>query len=162
MEDTLVYGCEREVSESAAWKDDLSLVGEAEYPEDHLGNDGWTSKDRFHLSHHRHNVQLETFCQETSESPEQKFRRLAAEWKSKRGPVSSPMKLVMHPAYQSIIGMGQVAVPLMLRALEQELDLWFLALRAITEADPVPSSSRGRMKEMAEAWLKWGRKYGYR
>jgi len=99
---------------------------------------------------------------EEEESAEQKFKRLAATWKSQRGPISSPTKLVMHPAYQSIIGMGPVAIPLLLRALEQELDLWFWALRAISETDPVPPSSRGRMKEMAAAWLKWGHEHGYR
>ena len=72
------------------------------------------------------------------ESAEQKFERLAVAWKLQRQHISSPAKLVMCPAYQSIIGMGETAIPLLLRALEQELDQWFWALRAITETDPVP------------------------
>ena len=96
-----------------------------------------------------------------SQEVEQKFVRLKAEWKAKRGPASSMTKLVMHPSYQTIIGMGREVVPLLLRELERDPDVWFWALRAITEANPVPSSARGNVREMAIAWIKWGREQGY-
>jgi hypothetical protein len=92
---------------------------------------------------------------------ELKFIRLRDEWKSQRGPLSSTAKLAMHPAYQKIIGMGPVAVPLLLRELENNLDSWFWALRAITEEDPVPDACRGDGKAMANAWLQWGKERGY-
>ena len=92
---------------------------------------------------------------------EQKFIRLRDEWKSQRGPVSSTTKVVMHPAYQTIIGMGIDAVPLLLRELETNLDQWFWALRSITEADPVAEKDRGDGQAMAKAWLEWGRDQGY-
>jgi hypothetical protein len=66
----------------------------------------------------------------------------------------------MHPAYQRIIGLGTAAVPLILAELEKDLDQWFWALKAITGEDPVPPESRGKMREMADAWLNWGRKKG--
>ncbi len=93
---------------------------------------------------------------------EKKFIRLRDEWKAQRGPESSTAKLVMHPAYQTIIGMGPVAVPLLLRELETNLDSWFWALRAITETDPVPTEDRGNGAAMVQAWLAWGKKQGYR
>ncbi len=93
---------------------------------------------------------------------EDKFRALAAHWKAETGFTSSTTEIAMHPAYQQIIGMGPAVVPLLLRELEQNLDHWFWALSAITGADPVPEASRGRIKEMAEAWLRWGREQGYR
>lgn len=86
-----------------------------------------------------------------------KFNRLRDKWKTERGPESSTTRLVMHPAYQMIIGMGPDIVPLLLRELEQRVDFWFWALHAITEEDPVPPESRGNGKEMAKAWLDWGR-----
>jgi hypothetical protein len=92
---------------------------------------------------------------------EQKFIRLRNEWKSRRGPSSSTVKLVMHPAYQTIIGMGIDVVPLLLRELETNLDQWFWALRSITEADPVREEDRGEGEAMAKAWLAWGREQGY-
>ena len=46
---------------------------------------------------------------------EKKFIRLRDEWKRQRGHEPSTMKVVLLPAYQSIIGMGIDAVPFLLR-----------------------------------------------
>jgi hypothetical protein len=67
----------------------------------------------------------------------------------------------MDPAYQQIIGMGPAVLPLLLDELAREPDHWFWALWAITGSDPVPSESRGKVGEMAQAWLKWGQEHGY-
>jgi hypothetical protein len=91
-----------------------------------------------------------------------KFTMLVRAWKAERGPQSSITRLSMHPAYQQIIGMGDAAVPLIMRELESIPDHWFWALNAITGADPVPESSRGVMREMVKAWLDWGTQNGYR
>ena len=79
-------------------------------------------------------------------------------WKLDVGPLSSVTEMAMHPAYQQIIGLGREAVPLLLRELEREPDHWFWALKAITGVDPVEPTQRGRVKEMAQAWLEWGKK----
>ncbi len=92
---------------------------------------------------------------------EQQFRTLVALWKRERGPHSSSAKLAEHPAYQQIIHMGPEVIPWLLRELEQEPDHWFRALHALTGMDPVPVESRGKIREMAEAWLQWGRATGY-
>jgi hypothetical protein len=68
----------------------------------------------------------------------------------------------MHPAYQRIIGMGQPVVSLIMRELEREPDHWFWALSAITAANPVKPEQRGKLKQMAQAWIEWGRVNGYR
>lgn len=47
----------------------------------------------------------------------QRFAQLAAQWKTGRGPVSSLSEMVMHPAYQQIIGMGQSAIPFLWRRI---------------------------------------------
>ena len=92
---------------------------------------------------------------------EKKFVRLRDEWKKKRGPDSSPAKLTAHPAYLKIIGLGTRAVPYLLRELQTDPDLWFAALRAITEADPVANEIRGNVGAMATAWLTWAKDHGY-
>jgi hypothetical protein len=89
------------------------------------------------------------------------FLDLAAQWERATGMLSRVQKMVMHPAYQRIIGMGQPVVPLILRELEREPDHWFWALEAITGANPVLPEQRGRLDEMAAAWLAWGRENGY-
>lgn len=92
---------------------------------------------------------------------DQRFRELASQWKRERGPHSSSARLAEHAAYQAIIAMGPGVVPLLLRELEHQPDHWFRALAALTGADPVPPDSRGNLREMADAWLGWGRAQGY-
>lgn len=92
---------------------------------------------------------------------ELKFARLHEEWLLQRRHESSATKMMMLPAYQTIIGMGSQAIPLLLRELDSRPDLWFWALRAITEADPVNDEIRGDVKAMAQAWVKWGMQQGF-
>jgi hypothetical protein len=98
------------------------------------------------------------------ESSSETFQRLTKQWRDERDQKTSVSDMVMHPAYQQIIGMGREAAPFILRELsrETEPDHWFWALKAITGEDPVPPESRGQIFEMASAWLRWGREKGYR
>jgi hypothetical protein len=89
-----------------------------------------------------------------------KFERLAAIWKKESAVLSSPAEKALLPSYQRVIGMGPVAVPFILEDLQRAPNFWFWALRALTGKNPVPESSRGRVREMAEAWLDWGRRRG--
>jgi hypothetical protein len=88
------------------------------------------------------------------------FQDLVRKWKAERGPTSSVAKMAAHPAYREIVSLGRSAVPLLLAELERAPDHWFVALHEITGADPVPKESQGRLKEMAAAWLQWGRANG--
>jgi hypothetical protein len=92
---------------------------------------------------------------------EQRFHDLVELWKRERGPYSSSAQLAQHPAYQQIIAMGPEVVPLLLRELERQPDHWFRALHALTGADPVAAENRGKVREMAAAWVRWGREQGY-
>jgi hypothetical protein len=93
---------------------------------------------------------------------ESTFLALAVQWQSETGMLSVVQKMVMHPVYQRIIGMGQPMVPLILRELEREPDHWFWALESITGMNPVLPEQRGRLEQMAAAWLAWGQDNGYR
>jgi hypothetical protein len=87
------------------------------------------------------------------------FQQLATKWERETRHVSSITRTAMHPAYQSIIGMGEPAVPLILRELSEHGGHWFWALRAITRHDPTPEG--GNFEEAVRAWLNWGRSQGY-
>lgn len=91
---------------------------------------------------------------------EQKFSTLAEEWRKETGHLSSITQKVMHPAYQRIIGMGPVALPLILRELERRPSHWFWALNVITDEDPVPDEDAGIISKMADAWIRWGKEKG--
>lgn len=85
-----------------------------------------------------------------------RFHRLVAEWKERSRYLSNTAQMAMLPAYQRIIGMGPAAIPLILEELRREPDQWFWALEAISGEDPVPPEARGKIRLMADAWIRWG------
>ncbi len=89
------------------------------------------------------------------------FQRLAREWREETAHFSSMTKLVMHPKYQSIIGLGPAVLPILFRELQKNPDHWFWALHAITEEDPTRPEDLGDVQKMTESWLKWAEKNGY-
>lgn len=89
-----------------------------------------------------------------------KFYALASQWESEVEGMSSTAQMSQHPAYREIISMGTKAVPLLLRELKQNPLYWLLALSEITGENPVKPEQRGRVKQMAEAWLEWGKNQG--
>src|SRR5438445_12585254 len=91
---------------------------------------------------------------------EERFRRLAKEWKEQARYLSNSARMAMLQPYQHIIGMGMPVVPLILGELRRQPDHWFWALEAITEQNPVPPESLGKIQVMADAWVKWGVKHG--
>ena len=95
------------------------------------------------------------------EAVEPRFRELVRQWKEGTRFESSSTAIVMHPAYQQIIGLGREALPLIFLELRQGPDHWFWALRAITGENPIPAEDRGKLPRMTEAWLKWAEHHGY-
>ncbi len=93
---------------------------------------------------------------------ERQFNELAAKWKEDVEFISSTTEIALQPSYQRIIGLGPAAIPCILRELERQPRQWFWALKAITGTDPVPADKRGNVPAMAEAWLDWGRKHGFK
>ncbi len=94
-------------------------------------------------------------------SDESDFYKLAQQWERERPHGADILEMVMHPSYQRIIGMGPDVVPLLLKELERKPGHWFWALHAITGANPVLPENQGKLKEMAKAWIDWGKKQGY-
>jgi hypothetical protein len=89
------------------------------------------------------------------------FDALVKQWKEDTEFESTIAQMTRHPAYRKIIGLGEAAVPLLLAELKRRPDFWFAALRELTNADPVPKEAAGKVKQMAKAWLEWGRGKGY-
>jgi hypothetical protein len=97
-----------------------------------------------------------------ADNRETRFHQLAEQWRIETAHLSNIRKKALHPAYQEIIGMGEAAVPLILEEMKRNPGQWFWALHAITRADPIAEESRGKLREMTEAWLEWGRNHGYK
>ncbi len=105
---------------------------------------------------------MTTSLQTASEaSLRERFQRLSAEWKEQSRYLSNTAQMATLRPYQRIIGMGPAAVPLILEELRREPDQWFWALEAITEENPVPPEAAGKVREMARAWIDWGKRQGF-
>lgn len=88
------------------------------------------------------------------------FQMLVHQWRIERGSSSSTTEIVLCPAYQAIIGMGPVAIHLIMAQMESEgqhPDQWFWALQVLTKADPVREEDEGNFPQMARSWLQWAR-----
>jgi hypothetical protein len=92
---------------------------------------------------------------------ERKFSILVRQWQDETGFMSSTSEAVIHPAYQRIIGMGEEAIPFLLKELTKASGRWFWALKSITGEDPVPEDQRGKTQLMIKAWIEWGKEKGY-
>src|SRR5205085_3802763 len=69
---------------------------------------------------------------------EERFKTLASEWKQETRFLSNVATKSMHPAYQKIIGMGEIALPFILNdLLTNGPSDWFWALYVITDVNPV-------------------------
>ena len=91
------------------------------------------------------------------ESLAERFLRLSTEWKRDTGHLSLVSQIAAHPSYQSIIAMGESAIPFILRDLEKEPSHWFSALSAIADEGPeIPVHEKGDVGAISEAWIKWG------
>ena len=71
----------------------------------------------------------------------ERFEQLKNEWKTQSRYLSNTAQMAMLWPYQRIIGLGAMAVPLILAELRCETDHWFWALEAITGENPVPRKS---------------------
>lgn len=89
------------------------------------------------------------------------FDRLADEWEIETALLSSSDQAADHPAHYAIVGMGEPAVPLILARMQAQGGHWFIALHAITGANPVKPAERGNIKAMQDAWQEWGKLNGY-
>src|SRR5947209_4796421 len=99
----------------------------------------------------------------TSPSPgaalEEQFNELAQEWYRETRMLSSVHQIVLHPAYQKIIGMGRDALPFILRELKRTRGHWLWALAMITREDHAAPGQTFR--EAVDSWLQWGQEMGY-
>lgn len=98
-----------------------------------------------------------------TETPQltREFQKLVKRWKADTINLSSLSSMTLHHAYLRIIGMGSSVLPLLFDELRKEPDHWFVALTAITGANPIETGDAGNVDRMTNAWLDWARENGY-
>lgn len=90
-----------------------------------------------------------------------RFNQLCTQWVDETSHYSAIPEIVLHPAYQQIIGMGEKALPLIFSRLKDKPEHWFWALKSITGVDPVKPENRGKINAMRDDWMDWAREAGY-
>ncbi len=85
------------------------------------------------------------------------FRGLVDNWKSATGGYSLTYRRYAHPSYQAILTLGKrEVVPMILRELQQHPDLWFEALKVLTNKNPAANAKT--FDEAVQCWVEWGKK----
>ena len=93
---------------------------------------------------------------------EQKFYKLAKQWKEDTMFLSDPNAIYDNSYYKEIISLGPDVIPIIFKELQRKIDFWFEALRQLTGEEPyIAKEDWGRVKVIAEAWLKFGKIKGY-
>lgn len=88
------------------------------------------------------------------------FNQLVASWKQDTMFSSSIHQVAMHPAYQSMMTLGEAVVPLILKAMsEDRSSSWFWALQAIALHDA--AAGLETVDAAIEAWLNWGNEQSF-
>ena len=101
------------------------------------------------------------------ENFKQIFRIHVKRWANDVKDISSFTDLVLHEDYQTIIGLGPRAIPLLFQELRDRPHLWFDALRTLLQAkeginvDPVNEEDRGNLQKMTASWLAWAKENDY-
>jgi len=98
----------------------------------------------------------------TSQEVENCFKKLAEEWSRNTMHISSASDLVNDRSYRKIIDMGWDVVPHLLIDLQRNKRFWFPALAEITGVRPFDQNDKNNPRRMAEAWIRWGKRKGYR
>lgn len=90
-----------------------------------------------------------------------RFEHLVHDWMRDIRFTNSMDEIVKSKSLQSIIGLGTVAIPMILEDLQKSPKHWFYALQKVTGENPVAKKYAGNLEKMTEIWVKWGKKKGY-
>jgi hypothetical protein len=83
------------------------------------------------------------------------FYSVYGAWKADTAHLSSIDAAVQSDHFKELVALGDKVVPLIVYELKKAPSFIFLALHEITGENPVPPSARGKVREMANAWISW-------
>ncbi len=89
------------------------------------------------------------------------LRSLIDEWRRDTATSSSVRLKTSHPAFHRIVGMGEQSIPIILDQLKKRPSYLFWALSEISGDNAIKPDSIGKVREMIESWLNWGKSRGY-
>lgn len=93
--------------------------------------------------------------------PREMFGNLVKSWDFDTGTSSYIEEIISNQSFRGIIGLGPIAIPLILEELAAQPSFLFVALEEISGVNPVKPEHRGDIAAMTQDWLDWGRQRGY-
>ncbi len=88
------------------------------------------------------------------------FHVLAAKIKEDTKYDSGFQGIIDHPAHKEIVAEGGGVLKFILQDMQKDPWHWFMALYLITGEKVIKDEHRGRLTEMTNDWLTWGRENG--
>ena len=92
---------------------------------------------------------------------EDRFEKMATEWKRETVLLSSPSQICAHPIFSRLVAFGERAAPWVLERIAEDASPWFLLLKQIVVSPPDLKQAEGDIKKVRKIWLKWGKERGY-
>lgn len=89
------------------------------------------------------------------------FARLVRQWRHATSALSLVSQKTDHPAFRGIVGMGELATPLIILELRKRPDFLFLALKEIVGVDQLPAGNARDPRSRVDAWLRWAERQGH-
>ena len=94
------------------------------------------------------------------DSVAEKFDRFFEKWYEETAPISGSA-IFTNPNHQKMIDLGEAAIPLMLKKLQEKPHFLFRALAKISGENPVLKEHHGKFDLIIEDWLNWGKQKGF-
>lgn len=91
---------------------------------------------------------------------EKQFWELVKQWEYETTYATTSQTL-SHPSVTAIIQMGPEAIPLVLKAMNENFHFTFV-LHKLTGEWPVKDEYKGNGPMIIECWRKWAQKHGYK
>ncbi len=92
---------------------------------------------------------------------ELKFKELLKQWKDETKTSSFVSKMTSTKSYKDIIDLGPSVIPLLLKELQTNPNWYFDALRILSNEDPHKAGHEGKLIDLANDWIEWGKKKKY-
>ncbi len=96
----------------------------------------------------------------SSDSIESVFESLKNSWVRSTRFKNSLSEINDDKSLLSIIDLGPIVVPMILKDLRDSPKHWFYALRVLTGSNPIKKNEAGNLVKMQTAWLSWAAKKG--
>lgn len=89
-----------------------------------------------------------------------RFNTLASALFKETKHLGNPARILERPIYAEIKAMGEAVIPLIFSRIDNEPNLWLVALSDITGKSPVKRWNEGKVSRMVSDWKKWAMSQG--